>query len=41
VIELSGVDEGQLVRHLRQLIDMIRQFKDVPDSVRNSGANYP
>lgn len=30
VIELSGVDEGQLVRHLRQLIDMIRQFKDVP-----------
>lgn len=30
VIELSGVDEGQLVRHLRQLIDMLRQFKDVP-----------
>jgi superfamily II RNA helicase len=30
VIELSGVDEGQLVRHMRQLIDMLRQFKDVP-----------
>jgi hypothetical protein len=30
VIELSGVDEGQLVRHIRQLIDMLRQFKDVP-----------
>ncbi|MEB3284304.1 MAG: DEAD/DEAH box helicase [Candidatus Sericytochromatia bacterium] len=30
VTEMSGIDEGQLVRHLRQVIDMLSQFKDVP-----------
>jgi superfamily II RNA helicase len=28
--ELAGIDEGQLVRHLRQVIDMLQQFKEVP-----------
>ncbi|MEB3198265.1 MAG: DEAD/DEAH box helicase [Candidatus Sericytochromatia bacterium] len=30
VTEMAGIDEGQLVRHLRQVIDMLSQFKDVP-----------
>jgi superfamily II RNA helicase len=30
VCEIAGIDEGQLVRHLRQVIDMLNQFKDVP-----------
>ncbi|HEY9721018.1 MAG TPA: DEAD/DEAH box helicase [Oscillatoriaceae cyanobacterium] len=30
VVEIAGIDEGQLVRHLRQVIDMLQQFKDVP-----------
>ncbi|MFP5502048.1 MAG: DEAD/DEAH box helicase [Candidatus Sericytochromatia bacterium] len=30
VVEIAGIDEGQLVRHLRQAIDMLQQFKDVP-----------
>lgn len=30
LIEESGIDEGQLVRHFRQVIDMLQQFRDVP-----------
>ena len=30
VVEMAGIDEGQLVRHLRQVIDMLNQIKDVP-----------
>lgn len=30
VVERTGIDEGQLVRHLRQVIDMLNQLKDVP-----------
>jgi hypothetical protein len=35
VTEMSGIDEGQLVRHLRQVIDMLSQFKDVPGQSPN------
>jgi superfamily II RNA helicase len=30
LIAESGIDEGQLVRHFRQVIDMLQQFRDVP-----------
>ncbi len=30
VTEMTGIDEGQLVRHLRQVIDMLQQMRDVP-----------
>lgn len=30
VTEMAGIDEGQLVRHMRLVIDMLQQFKDVP-----------
>ncbi|MBO9542252.1 DEAD/DEAH box helicase [bacterium] len=30
IIEASGIDEGQLVRHLRQVIDMLQQFREIP-----------
>ena len=26
----SGLDEGQLVRHLRQVIDVLQQFREIP-----------
>lgn len=30
IIESSGIDEGQLVRHLRQVIDLLQQLRDIP-----------
>ena len=30
LITRSGIDEGQLVRHLRQVIDMLSQFREIP-----------
>lgn len=30
IVSASGIDEGQLVRHLRQVIDMLQQFREVP-----------
>lgn len=30
IIEASGIDEGQLVRHLRQVIDLLQQLRDIP-----------
>lgn len=30
LISRSGIDEGQLVRHLRQVIDMLSQFREIP-----------
>lgn len=30
LITKSGIDEGQLVRHLRQVIDMLSQFREIP-----------
>jgi superfamily II RNA helicase len=30
LVAASGIDEGQLVRHLRQVIDMLWQLRDVP-----------
>jgi superfamily II RNA helicase len=30
IIEASGIDEGQLVRHLRQVIDLLQQFREIP-----------
>ncbi|MDB5100692.1 MAG: box helicase [Cyanobacteria bacterium RYN_339] len=35
VVERTGIDEGQLVRHLRQVIDMLNQLKDVPGNDEN------
>lgn len=35
VVEMAGIDEGQLVRHLRQVIDMLNQIKDVPGNSRS------
>jgi superfamily II RNA helicase len=35
VVEIAGIDEGQLVRHLRQAIDMLQQFKDVPGTTES------
>ncbi len=37
VVEMAGIDEGQLVRHLRQVIDMLNQIKDVPGNSRSFG----
>jgi superfamily II RNA helicase len=30
IIERSGIEEGLLVRHIRQVIDLIEQFREVP-----------
>jgi ATP-dependent RNA helicase HelY len=30
IVETSGIDEGQLVRQIRHVIDMLNQIKDVP-----------
>lgn len=30
VVEASGIDEGQFVRHLRLVLDMMRQLQDLP-----------
>ncbi|HBN08024.1 MAG TPA: hypothetical protein DD435_05045 [Cyanobacteria bacterium UBA8530] len=30
LIEPTGIDEGTLVRHLRQVIDLLTQFKEIP-----------
>ncbi len=30
IVSASGIDEGQLVRHLRQVIDMLQQFREIP-----------
>ncbi|MBI6545982.1 MAG: DEAD/DEAH box helicase [Cyanobacteria bacterium NC_groundwater_1444_Ag_S-0.65um_54_12] len=37
LIATSGIDEGQLVRHLRQVIDLLQQLKGIPGASATLG----